>query len=197
MIQRIFLLITFVAAMTSCSDESQRIAEMQRDQKKQAEVYSIVQKAWQFDAQPINATSQSLVSDWPEWRELLAELSQKPQSSIGAFRKKARTMSQKIEKLSSKIPLKYNIPPVRSRILVLQTKINALDLYINLADIPSDKVMASIKDINTELRSLQMQLDEIVRRDLIPMEEGESDMIKLLDTTRAVPTIKPELLLPQ
>lgn len=197
MIQRIFLLITFVAAMTSCSDESQRIAEMQRDQKKQAEVYSIVQKAWQFDAQPINATSQSLVSDWPEWRELLAELSQKPQSSIGAFRKKARTMSQKIEKLSSKIPLKYNIPPVRSRILVLQTKINALDLYINLADIPSDKVMTSIKDINTELRSLQMQLDEIVRRDLIPMEEGESDMIKLLDTTRAVPTIKPELLLPQ
>lgn len=197
MIQRILLFLIIVSALSACSDESKRSAEIERDQKKKQEVYSTIQSAWQFNAQPLNATSQSLVSDWTEWRELLNELSQKPQSSIGAFRKKSKTLSAKVELLGNRVPMRYSKPQVRSRISVLRTKINSLDLYMNLSSIPADKVILSIKGINEELRSLQMQLDEIVRRDLIPLEEGESDMIKMLDTARAVPTSQPEIIVPQ
>jgi hypothetical protein len=35
--------------------------------------------------------------------------------------------------------------------------------------------------------SLQSQLDEIVRKNTIPKEEGESDLIQMLDTSRAIP----------
>ena len=197
MIQRILLYFISITVLASCSDESKRIAEIERDQKKKEEMYSTIQKAWQFNAQPLNATSQSLVSDWTEWRELLSELNQKPQSSIGAFRKKSKTLSQKVELLRRKVPVKYSKPQIRSRISVLETKINSLDLYMNLDAIPSDKVITSINDINSELRSLQMQLDEIVRRERVPVEEGESDMIRMLDTTRAIPTMRPELIEPQ
>jgi hypothetical protein len=31
-------------------------------------------------------------------------------------------------------------------------------------------------------------LDEIVRKSTIPLEDGESDMIQMLDTSRAIPT---------
>ena len=197
MIQRILLFIIICTSLISCSDESKRLAEIERDQKKKEEVYNTIQKAWQFNAQPLNATSQSLVSDWKEWRDLLNELSQKPQSSIGAFRTKSKTLSKKVELLANKVPIKYSKPEVRSRISVLTTKINSLDLYMNLDNIPSQKVILSIKGINEELQSLQMQLDEIVKKSLIPLEEGESDMIKMLDTTRAIPTARPELLLPE
>ena len=197
MIKRFVLFIVGFISIIACSDESKRQAEIERDQKKKEDVYNTIQKAWQFDAQPLNATSQSLVSDWTEWRDLLNELSQKPQSSIGAFRKKSKTLSQKVDSLASKIPIKYSKPEVKSRISVLTTKINSLDLYMNLDAIPVDKVVLSIKGVNDELRSLQMQLDEIVKKSLIPLEEGESDMIKMLDTTRAIPTSRTQILLPQ
>ena len=152
MIQRILLFIIICTSLISCSDESKRLAEIERDQKKKEEVYNTIQKAWQFNAQPLNATSQSLVSDWKEWRDLLNELSQKPQSSIGAFRTKSKTLSKKVELLANKVPIKYSIPEVRSRISVLTTKINSLDLYMNLDNIPSQKVILSIKGINEELQ---------------------------------------------
>ncbi len=197
MIKRLVLFIVISTSLIACKDESKRLAENERDQKKKQDVYNTIQKAWHFDAQPLNETSQSLVSDWTEWRDLLNELSQKPQSSIGAFRKKSKTLSQKVDSLANKIPIKYSKPEVRSRISVLTTKINSLDLYMNLDAIPSDKVVLSIKGVNDELRSLQMQLDEIVKKSQIPLEEGESDMIKMLDTTRAIPTSRTPILLPQ
>ena len=197
MIKRLVLFIVIITSLIACNDESKRLAENERDQKKKQDVYNTIQKAWHFDAQPLNETSQSLVSDWTEWRDLLNELSQKPQSSIGAFRKKSKTLSQKVDSLANKIPIKYSKPEVRSRISVLTTKINSLDLYMNLDAIPADKVVLSIKGVNDELRSLQMQLDEIVKKSQIPLEEGESDMIKMLDTTRAIPTSRTPILLPQ
>lgn len=197
MTHRLVLFIIIISSLSACSDESKRLAEIERDQKKKEEVYNTIQKAWHFDAEPLNETSQSLVSDWTEWRDLLNELSQKPQSSIGAFRKKSKTLSQKVALLALKIPIKYSKPEVKSRISVLTTKINSLDLYMNLSEIPADKVILSIKGINEELQSLQMQLDEIVKKSLIPLEEGESDMIRMLDTVRAIPNSKKEILLPQ
>jgi hypothetical protein len=82
----------------------------------------------------------------------------------------------------------YNKPEVKSRIAVLICKINSLNLFINLDEIPDDKVVALIIEINIELISLQKQLDEIVRKSTIPREEGESDLIQMLDTSRAIPT---------
>ena len=43
-----------------------------------------------------------------------------------------------------------------------------------------------IGEINTQIQSLQTQMDEITRRSLIKTEEGESDLIKMMDTTRAI-----------
>jgi hypothetical protein len=73
---------------------------------------------------------------------------------------------------------------------VLTTKINSLNLYINLNDIPDQDVIALISDINIELTSLQVQMGEIVRKSQIPKEEGEADMIRMLDTARAIPNVK-------
>ena len=58
---------------------------------------------------------------------------------------------------------------------------------MNLNDIPESKVIQNIKEVNDELASLSRQLEETKIKDAIPFEQGEADMLKLLDTSRAIP----------
>ena len=68
------------------------------------------------------------------------------------------------------------------------TKLNTLHLYIHLNQIPDQKIVVLVQEINAELTSINTQFDEIIRKSQIKVEEGETDMIKMLDTTRAIPT---------
>ncbi len=183
----LFLIITLI----SCQDEGvKRRAEYEKEVKKQEVIFNNISKAWHFSYPSLNPQTQIDIKNWNEWRLLQDDLSEKPKSSIGAFQKKAKILSKRAKDLTISIPQKFNKPEIKSRIAVLLIKINSINLYINLNQIPDDKVIALIKDVNIEIASLCEQLDEIVRKENIPLEEGESDMIKMLDTTRAIPTIK-------
>ena len=59
---------------------------------------------------------------------------------------------------------------------------------IHLDKIPDEKVLLLIGDINKELVSLERQMDKIVEKNKIPLEEGESELMKMIkDTARAIP----------
>ena len=174
--------------MLSCQEnKEQRLVENAKNAKKQEIIFNNINKGWNFNAKPINPASEGLVNMWKEWRIFLSELNQKPKSTIGAFQKKAKELSKKAADLNNNIPVAYNKPEVKSRIAVLISKINSLNLFINLDEIPDQKVVALVTEINVQMVSLQTQLDEIVRKNTIPREEGESDLIQMLDTSRAIP----------
>jgi hypothetical protein len=75
-------------------------------------------------------------------------------------------------------------PQIRSRIGTLITKVQMLDLYIHLDNIP-EKVTQLVAEINLECP--QRQMDKIVEKSKIPIEEGESDLLRMMDTSRAIP----------
>ncbi|MEZ4876186.1 MAG: hypothetical protein R2805_01320 [Flavobacterium sp.] len=189
---RLLLFIISFLFLASCKDEvEQRNIEQQKELQKREEMFIKVDKNWNFNIVTINAPSQKLVHDWTEWRNFLNEINQKPKSSIGAFQKKARALSKRALELNNNIPEKYAKPEVKSRIAVLQTKINSLDLYINLQTILDKKIIKLIPEINQEIQSLQLQFGKIDQKSQIKMEDGEQDMIRMLDTTRAIPMTKP------
>lgn len=184
LVQYTFLLILIF----SCKDNNEiRLAENLKDIKKKEVIFANINKKWIFNTTPSNATSQTLTTNWTEWRIFLDELSRKPKSTIGAFQQKAKNLSKKALDLKTKIPERFNVPAINARITVLITKVNSLDLYINLTQILDIKVIMLIEEINNEIQSLQAQMDEITRRSQIQTEEGESDLIKMMDTTRAIP----------
>lgn len=187
-LQNTVLLIALLLLFSCQDNKEQRLIENVKDAKKKETIFNNINKGWNFNANPINSASQGLVTMWPEWRGFLLELNSKPKSTIGAFQKKAKQLSKKVAELNNNIPMAYNKPEVKSRISVLISKINSLNLFINLDEIPDDKVVALVLEINVQLQSLQNQLDEIVRKNTIPKEEGESDLIQMLDTSRAIPT---------
>ncbi len=191
-------LFILVFVLFSCKKEEQnRAAETKKDIKKREIIFSNIDKGWVFNAKPINSTSQANKSSWNEWRLFLTELEQKPKKTIGAFQKKAAELSKKVMDLNTNIPIDFDKPPIKSRISTLTTKVRMLDLYIHLDNIPDQKVIVLVGEINEELVSLQNQMDKIVQKSKIPLEEGESELMKMLDTARAIPNVKPDPNLPR
>ena len=182
------LILLMAIVLSSCSDDSaERKIAYERAQQKSQEVFLAISNAWKFNTVPMNPQSERLRATWGPWRVFLSELEQKPQSTINAFRAKSKMLATRARELQS-VPPPYNRPEIISRIAVLTTKINELDVYINLNRIPKDKVVTLVAEINQEMASFQAQLAEIVRRSQIPREQGESDLIRMRDTARAIPT---------
>ena len=185
------LFLTLISVLTiSCQDDtSQRKIEQEKQAKKSQAIFDNINRGWIFEIMPLEPTTQSKINNWNEWRTFLNEISQKPKSSISAFQKKAKVLSKKASDLNNNIPTEFNKPQVKTRIAVVTTKVRSLDLYINLSTIPDKKVIQLINEINREIEYLQLQLEEIVIRSQIPKEEGEPDLIRMKDTTRAIPNL--------
>ena len=182
------LLLTFLITLISCKEETEvREIEQQKEAQKREVIYQNISKNWTFTIRPVDGSTQSKVNSWIEWRAFLNEINQKPQKTIGEFQKKADALTKKVDELNLKIPEQFNKPQVRGRIAVISTKIKMMDLFIHLNKIPDAKVVDFIKDINVEILALQQQLEEIVRRTQIPKEVGEPEIIRIQDTTRAIP----------
>ena len=174
--------------MVSCQENPKiRLVEQEKETQKREVVFNAIVKSWNFNALPANEVSRSLTATWSEWRVFLNELEQKPKSSLGAFQQKAKTLSKRAAELNNNIPILYDLPEVKSRIAGITTKINSINLYIHLNQIPAQKIVQLVQELNVELLSFQQQLNEIVVKKQIKTEDGEGDMIKMLDTTRAIP----------
>lgn len=186
---RIYFATILFLFLASCNDDAEkRQIENIKDAKKKEIIFENINKGWKFSNPELNPQSQEIVNNWAEWRSFVTELNQKPKTTIGAFQKKAKVLSKKAMDLNNHIPQKFNRPEIKSRISVLITKINSINLFINLSNIPDQKVVALVQEVNIEMLSLSQQMAEIIRKEAIPMEEGESDMIRMLDTSRAIPT---------
>lgn len=188
----LFLLLIFV--LNSCQGEDEkRRAEYEKEAKKKEVIFNNINKGWNFIDEPINEVSEKNVAVWTEWRDFLKEIGEKPKKTIGAFQKKSAAIARKALLLNNNIPTQFNQPQIKSRISILITKIKMMDLFIHLNQIPDEKVIFLVGEVNKELVSLQRQMDKIVEKSKIPTEEGEADFLRMLDTTRAIPSSAPPL----
>lgn len=191
-----FFFLVFI--LSSCKNDNQkRLAENEKQAKKDELIFSNINKGWVFYDTPINTTSETTVASWNELRIFFAELAVKPRKTIGAFQKKSKALSKKVMALNENIPSQFNKPQIKSRVSTLITKVRLLDLFLNLDKIPDQKVIVLVSEINAELVSLQRQMDKIVEKSKIPVEEGESELMKMMDTSRAIPNIPTDPNLPR
>lgn len=184
----LYTVIFFSLFLFSCQNDTEtQLKEQKKEAKKAEAIFRNIENGWEFVVEPMEPIAQSKINQWKEWRNFINEIQQKPKSSIGAFQKKAEVLSTQVTSLNNNIPAQFNKPPIKSRITALSTRVKALDLYIHLTQIPDKKVIENIDEINQEINSIQLQIEEMVRRSQIPIEAGESDIIRMKDTARAVP----------
>jgi len=190
---KVMLLFLVVLTQFSCKDNDERLADNLRDAKKKELIFKTIDKGWIFIDTPINSVSEATMNTWPEWRAFIGELSIKPKKTITAFQKKSKSLSTKVMALNNNIPAQFNTPQIRSRIATLITQVRMLDLYINLDKVSDKKVIQLVAEINLEMVSLQRQMDKIVEKSKIPMEAGESELLMMLDTARAIQAGNPAM----
>ncbi|MEZ4838260.1 hypothetical protein [Flavobacterium sp.] len=185
-IRLLFIFIITLFLFSCEEDNEKRLIQQQKEVAKKEEIFKKINKAWGFRTMNLESSSQNLVKDWAEWRLFLTELQQKPTSSIGAFQKKSKDLTQKADALLNSIPPSLSNPEFKSRFTVLLNNFRSLELYIHLDAIPEKKVIDLISAINLQLASIELQMNELIRKRQIPTEHGEAEMIRMLDTSRAV-----------
>lgn len=182
-----YICITFIGLifLSSCqkkeisAEEHQLLITQKRDS-----VFKTIDNQWIVQMPKINQTIQSNLVNWKEWNDFEKEYRVKPVTSLSAFTKKATKLSQLATELQNNIPEIYNTPDVRSRIFLLNTNLNSLEMLLELDLIPAKEVKDLFTKINKNYQSIVNQFDEIHVRKAIPMEIGEKEMIQSLDTIK-------------
>ena len=175
-----FLLLGFTLFFSCKDDSDARLQDIARNDQKNEQIFAKVNKAWDFNVPDLSPDVQNTIANWSEWRLFISELEQKPKSSIGAFKQKAKTLSRKVNELNNNIPAKFDNPEIRARIMTLSTKVRSLDLFINLDRIEDQKVLKLIPEVNSELISLTTQMEKLIKKSQIRLEEGEAEMLRSL-----------------
>jgi len=165
--------------ISSCKEDTKvHEIEIQKAKKEKALVFNAINKAWNFPERTLTPESQIIASSWNEWRLFVNELQQKPTATINAFKVKTKTLVQKADVLESTIPAKLNKPQIKSRLAALITKLKTVNMFLNIDRIPEKRVITMVTDLNLEVNAFNDQIEEIVRRSHIQLEEGEAIMIK-------------------
>lgn len=186
------ILIVFISVFLFSCEEDTTKAENEKIIAKNAQTFNLVNSVWNLSIPTTSPNVKNELANWNAWQQFVIEINQKPKSNLTAFQLKTKNLSSKIDSLQFDIPFQFDKPQVKSRISALSTKIKMLDNFIQLTDVPQNKIKALIPEINLEIAALVGQWEEIYIKKQIPVEEGESYMIKALDTTR---NANPELMM--
>ncbi|AEW86478.1 hypothetical protein [Flavobacterium columnare] len=187
-----------ILLLLSCKNEEQdNSIEIQKSIKQKELVFNSLDKAWFFSERKLTPESEFIALNWNEWRLFINELKQKPKSSISAFKLKTKNLVQKVDLLPNTIPIKLQKPQINVRLSVIITKVKALNMFLNIDRIPEKRVIKLVSDLNLEVNAFNDQIEEIVRRNHIQMEEGEEDMIKHVGGKKLEPLVKPDIQNPQ
>lgn len=183
----------FFLTINCKNDNSQLLESQKRTELKQDSIFKSISKSWHFDIPKAQTKANDLLETWTQWKEFTFELSQKPGINLENFRKKSEILSQKVGMLLTYLPADFQKPEIKSRVLVLQTNIHSLEIYLSLDAIPVNKVTLFCNNINAELNSIIVKMDEVFLRAEIPLEEGELETRQQLqDTTRLANKIPPK-----
>lgn len=174
-----------ISVLLSCTDKDAfRKEEARKAELKREEIYDVIRENWNFMPADFTEEAYSIVEQWPEWNNFYSELLQKPQTDIGAFQRKTRTLVNQVEALQSTIPEVFNVTEIQSRLTVLETKLKMLKMYITLDDIETEDVVRTVEDINIEIESIVSRMKTILDKNKIQVEEGEAEMLQSLDSLR-------------
>jgi hypothetical protein len=183
---RHILLFGLFALLFSCQEDSaQHAANLKEITKKNNDAFKAISAKWAFTIPQPTPGAATQMANWQEWNLYVKELQEKPKPSLQAYREKSKLMVTRTEGLLNNMPPLYNNPAVRTRISVLITKVRLIYMLLGADNnIPSDRIITLITDINRESAQLLLQFDELVRRSQIRTEQGEEEMIRALDTVR-------------
>ncbi|WP_410878092.1 hypothetical protein [Myroides sp. DW712] len=172
--------------LTSCKKEvDQNALEQTKLQQYNDSIFSHLMKEWKFKIPKPSKELNPILEDWKAWTTLINELKLRPVSTIGAFQKKAVTLSEVAENLTYMgYPSQLDSPDIRIRYSTLLTAFQNLDMYIHLNPIDVEKVDYWLDNIQISLDDIVRMMDENLVRQNYVKEAGEEEMLEEMEELR-------------
>lgn len=181
---RVITILFISLFLFSCSGTDAQKEASEREVKKEQALFELLEKEWRFTFPTASTKVNLTLNDWNEWQQFKNELSQKPKTSLSAYKLKIANVSKKSDSLQFYVPEVYKVPALTSRLLTLDTQLKNLDMYLQLKEVPIKKISPFLKQINIEIKGLYSQFEELEVLKNIPLEAREKQMLEAIDTTR-------------
>lgn len=192
---RTFFLLIIILLTASCTDnDAIRKENAKKATQKEQEIFSALSEKWVFKPADFTEETYAIVQQWSEWNTFYNELLQKPQTDIGAFQRKTKTLIDLSYSLHSTIPPIFNIVQIQSRFMVLDTKLKMLKTYLSLDTIPMEETTEIISAINTEIESIVNRMTTILIKNKIQKEEGEMELLNSIAVPQQQTTDEAEVI---
>lgn len=181
---RVITILFISLFLFSCNGTDAQKEASEREVKKEQALFELLEKEWRFTFPTASPKVNLTLNEWNEWQQFKNELSQKPKTSLSAYKLKIANVSKKSDSLQFYVPEVYKVPALTSRLLTLDTQLKNLDMYLQLKEVPIKKISPFLKQINTEIKGLYSQFEELEVLKNIPLEAREKQMLEAIDTTR-------------
>ena len=181
---RVITILFISLFLFSCNGTDAQKEASEREVKKEQALFELLEKEWRFTFPTASPKVNLILNEWNEWQQFKNELSQKPKTSLSAYKLKIANVSKKSDSLQFYVPEVYKVPALTSRLLTLDTQLKNLDMYLQLKEVPIKKISPFLKQINTEIKGLYSQFKELEVLKNIPLEAREKQMLEAIDTTR-------------
>ena len=179
----LLILSIFLSALTACKKET-IIIDPTTIERHQDSLVRNIHELWKFKISVKNSAVNQKLGNWEEWRHFVNELTIAPELSISHLQHKAKNLVENVEKLRENIPELYDQNQTISRIALLETHVQNLDMHLEFEPIDQTEITKLLENIQKSTNSLLYQFDEFEIKAKIPKEEGENQAIQSIDTLK-------------
>lgn len=182
----IILLLVVGLSLASCKKEiDQSQVEQTKLQQYNDSVFSHLMKEWKFKIPKTSKELTPILEEWKPWSNLINEVKLRPVSSIGAFQKKAATLTEIAQNLTYQAyPAPLDTPDIQTRYTTLLTAFQNLEMYIELDPINVEKVDEWLDNIQISLDDIVRMMEENLMRQNYAKQEGEDAMLEEMEELR-------------
>lgn len=179
----LFILVLLATIMMGCKKEVSAPLSVTSNVSQDSMAKSIHQK-WKFTVNVTNATVNSKLNNWEDWRNYVNELTITPNASLRNFIHKSNTLVEKVAVLKNNIPETYNKPETKARFSLLETHIQNLNMQLELEPLNLKEINILLTNIQKSTNSIINQFNEFEIKLKIPKESGEDQLIQPIDTIK-------------
>ena len=169
-----FIIVSLI--ISSCGNEQDESTQKIIPQKINSSIYGNSD----FEFPIISENTRAEVINWGAFEDFEKQAKTINGTSMEVIKTKSILMVSHIDSIIKKIPDTLNTPLIFSRVIVVKTRTQLLNLEVNKAHFDSVRLQNYFKEMNVSVRNLFIQINEKFEKDAIDLQRVDTEKKELV-----------------
>ena len=169
-----FIIVSLI--ISSCGNEQDESTQKIIPQKINSSIYGNSD----FEFPIISENTRAEVINWGAFEDFEKQAKTINGTSMEVIKTKSILMVSHIDSIIKKIPDTLNTPLIFSRVIVVKTRTQLLNLEVNKAHFDSVRLQDYFKEMNISVRNLFIQINEKFEKDAIDLQRVDTEKKELV-----------------